>query len=95
MKAKKNKSTWIRRSAAASIGFVLGCKYDKYMYPVSNLIVESCIDKDLVCRIARHLNLKVHHHKREWQERGINIDEIIKSKNYKLLRNGQEKENQV
>ncbi len=82
-----SKSYWVRKSLASRVGYMLGVSAQKYTYPTANFIVTSGIDKDLICKIARHLDLKVRLHKGEWQEQNRNISDIINSKDY-----GQEKE---
>lgn len=71
-----------KKNIAASIGYMLGDLEKKYVYPVSNLVATSSHDKDTICKLARHLNLKVRLHKGEWQEQKRSINDIIKSKDY-------------
>lgn len=78
---------FVKKNLAASIGYILGVLAHKYTYPTAYLLATSNHDKDTVCKLARHLNLKVRLHKGEWQEQKRSINDIIKSKEY-----GQEKE---
>ena len=85
-----SRNYFVKKNVAASIGYMLGDLERKYVYPVSNLVATSSHDKDTICKLARHLNLKVRLHKGEWQEQKRSINDIIKTKDY-----GQEKEIQV
>lgn len=82
-----SRNYFVKKNIAASIGYMLGVLAQKYIYPTAYLLATSSHDKDTVCKLARHLNLKVRLHKGEWQEQKRSINEIIKSKEY-----GQEKE---
>ena len=82
-----SRNYFVKKNIAASIGYMLGVFAQKYTYPTAYLLATSSHDKDTVCKLARHLNLKVRLHKGEWQEQKRSINEIIKSKEY-----GQEKE---
>ena len=82
-----SRNYFVKKNVVASIGYMLGVFAQKYTYPTAYLLATSSHDKDTVCKLARHLNLKVRLHKGEWQEQKRSINEIIKSKEY-----GQEKE---
>jgi hypothetical protein len=87
MLKKMSRNYFVKKNVAASIGYMLGVLAQKYTYPTAYLLATSSHDKDTVCKLARHLNLKVRLHKGEWQEQKRSINEIIKSKEY-----GQKKE---
>lgn len=85
----KNKNYWVKKKIAVGVGYQLGILSHKYEYPTSYLIATTkSIDKDIVCKLARQLNLGVHMQKGEWTEKGRLINDIIKTKDY-----GQAKEN--
>lgn len=76
------KNYFLRKNVAASIGYMLGTFAQHYAYPTAYLLSHTCMEKDTVCKIARHLNLGVHLHHGEWFEHGKSINELIKSKEY-------------
>lgn len=77
-----SRNYFVKKNVAASIGYMLRVLEQIYTYPTSHLIATSNLDKDTVCKLARHLNLKVRLHKGEWQEQQRSINDIIKSKEY-------------
>lgn len=77
-----SRNYFVKKNVAASIGYMLGVLAHTYTYPTAYLLATSSHDKDTLCKLARHLNLKVRLHKGEWQEQKRSINDIIKSKEY-------------
>ena len=83
------KSNWISRKLVSCIGFALGGLVERYEFPTAYLVATSSFDKEIICKVARFLNLNVHYSNNEWKEKGKSIKELIKDKTY-----GQEKKKQ-
>lgn len=84
------KNSWISKKLVSSIGFVLGKYVERYEYPTAHLLATTNLDAETACRVARYLNLRVRLHYGVWQEKGISIKELIKTKQH-----GKEKEKQI
>ena len=83
------KNTWVSRRLVSYIAFAFGKIVERYEYPVAYIAATSTYNKEVVYKVARHLNLHLHLRNGEWTEKGKSVKELIKTKQYE-----QEKEKQ-